>query len=49
MSDTTMTEAEARAILEREEAARKKMSESQRRRREKVRQARALLEKGGAK
>jgi hypothetical protein len=38
-----MTEAEARAILAREEATRKKQSDAQRARREKVRKARALL------
>jgi transcriptional regulator len=47
MTEQTMTEAEARAILEREEQTRKNMSAAQRKRREKVKQARALL--GGAK
>jgi hypothetical protein len=44
MTEETMTEAEARAILEREEQTRKNMSVAQRKRREKVKQARALLE-----
>lgn len=46
MTERTMTEAEARAILAEEEQTRKNMSAAQRKRREKVKMARALIEHG---
>jgi hypothetical protein len=52
MNEQTMTEEEARAILRAQERTRKRMSEAQQRRREKVRVAWALVEKleaGGEK
>jgi hypothetical protein len=47
MSETEMTEAEARAVVQRAEETKRKQSQAQSRRQEKVRQARALLEKIG--
>lgn len=43
----TLSIAEARAVVERAEATKRKQSLAQRRRQEKVRRARALLEKSG--